>query len=312
MTQKAKIIKDSINSQGQRITTFELDYWRPIHAEVLTHRIFSRNSQSSRAVPVEKVIEQVRNNPASPSHWGKKQKGMQADEQLTGEVLQRAKDLWMLAAKDAADTAERMLATGGHKQWVNRVLEPFQTMKVIVTSTDFNNFLWLRNHKDAQPEMRELAEPMQQEMQQELEASKPDLLLHDNMWHLPYVETTIIDGKQRYYDDTTNKEITLDQAIKISCSSCAQVSYRKLDTSLEKAEDLYNRLVASEPVHASAFEHVAKTCGLFKDWDSGWNEGITHVNRDGHWFSGNFKHWVQYRQLIPNNSKAYTSNQLVT
>lgn len=309
MTQKAKIIKDSINSQGQRITTFELDYWRPIHAEMLTHRLFSRNSQSSRAIPVEKVIEQVRNNPASPSHWGKKQKGMQADEQLTGEDLVNAKYLWGLAANNDADIAERMLAVGGHKQWVNRKLESSQTIKVVLTSTDFDNFLWLRNHKDAQPEIRELATLMQYL----LDTSKPDLLLHANMWHLPYVETVIIDGKQRYYDDSTNKEIALDQAVKISCSSCAQVSYRKLDTSLEKAEDLYNRLVASEPVHASAFEHAAKTCtGLLKDWDSGWNKGITHVNQDGHWFSGNFKHWVQYRQLIPNNSKAYTSNQLAT
>lgn len=308
MTQKAKIIKDSLNSQGQRITTFELDYWRPIHAEMLTHRIFSRNSQSSRAVPVEKVIEQVRNNPASPSHWGKKQKGMQADKQLTGEDLRRAKNLWNLAAYDAANIAERMLAVGGHKQWVNRVLEPFQTMKVVLTSTDFDNFLWLRNHKDAQPEAQELAKPVQQE----LDTSKPDLLLHANMWHLPYVKTDVVGNKQYYFDDDGN-EISLDQALKISCSSCAQVSYRKLDTSLEKAEDLYARLVASDPVHASAFEHAAKTCsGLINDRNQEWNDGITHVNRKGDWFSGNFKHWVQYRQLIPKNSRAYTSTQSIT
>ena len=306
MTQKAKIIKDSINSLGQRITTFELDYWRAVHAEILTHRLFSRNSQSSRAIPVEKVIEQVRNNPASPSHWGKKQKGMQADEQLTGEDLQRAKDLWVLAAKDAADTAERMLAVGGHKQWVNRILEPFQTIKVVLTGTDFDNFLWLRNHKDAQPEIKELASLMQYL----LDTSKPEILFYADMWHLPYVKTFVFGDKQHYFDDDDN-EISVDQAIKISCSSCAQVSYRKLDTSLEKAEDLYARLVESEPVHASAFEHVAKTCrGLLDDLD--WTEGITHVDRDGHWFSGNFKHWVQYRQLIPNNSKAYAQRQLIT
>jgi thymidylate synthase ThyX len=301
MTSKVKIIKDSINSLGQRTTTFELEYWRAIHAELLTHRLFSRNSASSRAIPVEKIIEQVRNNPATPLHWGKKQNGMQAHVQLEGEKLQRAKDLWMLAAKDAADIAERMLAVEGHKQWVNRVLEPYQTIKVVLTSTDFDNFLWLRDHKDAQPEIRELAKLMCYL----LDTNKPQVLLSDDFWHLPYVETKII-SNQQYYFDEDSEPITLEQAIKISCSSCAQVSYRKLDKSLEKADDLYNRLVQSEPVHASAFEHVACTISGIKQGQE-WPEGVTHMNQEGEWFSGNFKHWVQYRQLIPNNSKAYTN-----
>jgi hypothetical protein len=125
------------------------------------------------------------------------------------------------------------------------------------------------------------------------------------MWHLPYVKTTIeefetaIVRKQHYYDET-DQEISLEQAIKISCSSCAQVSYRKLDKSLEKAEDIYKKLVESEPVHASAFEHVAKCVNTDVH---AWQEGITHADYEGNMWSGNFKEWVQYRQLIPNNVK---------
>lgn len=295
MTQfSATIIKDSINCTGARITTFELEYPRFLHSEMLTHRLFSRNSASSRAIPVTKIIEQVRNNPAMPIHWGKNQPGMQAKEQLVDDDLQRAKDLWLLAAKDAANTAERMLATGGHKQWVNRVLETYQIMKVVLTSTDFGNFFWLRDHEDAQPEIEYLAKLMKIEYE-----NTAPTFLSDNHWHLPYVRTTVVGNEQSYWDER-GERITLEQAIKISCSSCAQVSYRKLDTSLEKAEDLYKRLVESEPVHVSAFEHVAKVEELEFS-----RPGWTHQDKHSDLFSGNFKNWVQYRQLIPNNSKAY-------
>ena len=299
----ATIIKDSVNYTGTRITTFELEYPRFIHAELLTHRLFSRNSASSRAIPVSKIIEQVRNNPAMPIHWGKNQAGMQAKEQLTGVDLESAKIRWLESARNAADSAEEMSARGGHKQWVNRILEPYQIMKVVLTSTDFDNYFWLRDHADAQPEILHLAKLMKAEY----ESSIPEHLII-GQWHLPYVRTLVLSdppslSMQRYYDET-GTQITLEQAIKISCSSCAQVSYRKLDTSLEKAEDLYKRLVESEPVHASAFEHVAKCEQGYIDGVPE-SEGWTYEDFDRNLYSGNFKNWVQYRQLIPNNSKAY-------
>jgi hypothetical protein len=111
----------------------------------------------------------------------------------------------------------------------------------------------------------------------------------------------MIDEEQVYYDEH-GVQISEDQAIKISFSSCAQVSYRKLDTSLEKAEHLYKRLIDSEPVHASAFEHVARCRGYSTDPSVGW----THEDFNGSYYSGNFKNWVQYRQVIPNHSKAYS------
>lgn len=299
MTITATIIKDSINANGVRITTMEIEYPRFIHAEVMTHRMFSRNSASSRAIPTAKVMEQIRDNPAMPIHWGKNQAGMQAKEELSGVPLSVAKYTWIQAAMKACDFARDLNKCEAHKQIVNRLLEPFQTMKVIVTATEWNNFWWLRDHPDAQPEIQKLARVMKGEY----DKSKP-VYLEYGMWHLPYVTTTISEiagvPAQFYFDEQGNA-ITLDQAIHISCSCCAQVSYRKLDTSLEKAEDIYKKLVESEPVHASAFEHVARCSEVDYEFDPG-DFGWTHVDFQGNHWSGNFRDWVQYRQLIPNHS----------
>lgn len=292
---KATVIADSVNPNGVRITTMELEYPRFIHAEFMTHRVFSRNSASSRAIPVAKVIEQVRTNPAMPVHWGKNQAGMQAKEELDSEPKAQSMALWLCAATDAANRAEQLLAQGLHKQVVNRILEPFQLMKVVVTSTEWNNFFWLRDHADAQPEINVLAKAMAA-----MDASTP-VELDYGMWHLPYVRQIVGGGTQSYCDEQ-NKLIDIEQAIKISCSSCAQVSYRKLDTSLEKAETIYQKLVESEPVHASAFEHVAK-CAIVEDSNCVIQPGWTHVDTKGSVWSGNFRDWIQYRQLIPNNAK---------
>lgn len=298
MTISANIIKDSINKNGTRITTFELQYPRFIHAEVMTHRMFSRNSASSRAIPATKVIEQVKFNPAMPIHWGKNQAGMQAKEELTGVPKSLAVYTWRKAAEAAAEYARDMTKCETHKQVTNRILEPFQTMKVIVTATEWNNFWWLRDHPDAQPEIQKLARVMKGEY----DFNKP-VLLNEGMWHLPYVKDLIdLEWNQQDLFDELGNVITLEQAIKISCSSCAQVSYRKLDTSLEKAEDIYKKLVESEPVHASAFEHVAMVM-TEQTVGNPWQEGITHCDYDGNFWSGNFRNWIQYRQTIPGNHK---------
>ena len=298
----AKILADSINPNGVRITTMEVEYPRFIHAEFMTHRMFSRNSASSRAIPVSKVIEQVKNKPAEPVHWGKNQAGMQAKEELQGITKIAVRDSWLVAAQEMASRANVMNQAGLHKQVVNRLLEPFQTIKGVVTATEWNNFWYLRDHEDAQPEIQKLARVMKGAY----DYSKP-VRLDYGMWHLPYVTTLICENEdgskeQKYFADDVC-QITLDQAIKISCSSCAQVSYRKLDTSLEKAEDIYKKLVESEPVHASAFEHVALCAQMFSEVDWIYNEGWTHRDFENQFWSANFRDWIQYRQLIPNNAK---------
>lgn len=298
----AKIVADSV-SQGKRITTFELEYPRFIHSELMTHRVFSRNAMSSRAVPIGKMIEQVKTDYASPLHWGKNQAGMQAKDELEGESLDAMKTYWRDAAVIASEIAEDMDKVGGHKQIANRILEPFQTMKAVLTSTEFENFYWLRNHEDAQPEIKKLAEQMLKAQ----EESKPIPLIPGE-WHLPYYgEHGALFGS--FSDDE------LENAKAISASCCAQVSYRKLDDSLEKALNVYKRLVESEPVHASPFEHQATPMNFRYGadlWKAAKEQGVdeplfedgtTHMDYLGNFWSGNFCGWIQHRQLIPNNVK---------
>lgn len=290
---KATIVADSISSvNGQRITTFELEYPRWIHGEVLTHRLFSRNAMSSRAVPIEKMIEQVRNNPATPIHWGINQPGMQAKEELQGIDLIAAKSSWKMAANEAADAASGLDYIGAHKQIANRILEPFQLMKTVLTATEFDNFFWLRCHEDAQPEIKELADQMHRAMKE-----SSVVMLEPGDWHTPYFG----DG---YWLNKCG--IPLEDALAISSSCCAQVSYRLLDDSIEKARKVYQRLVESTPVHASPFEHCASPMSTMDTADEcnyigNWSKGITHMDKNGNYWSGNFKSWIQYRQLIDGN-----------
>lgn len=290
---KATIIADSVSAHtGQRITTFELEYPRFILAELNTHRAFSRNSASSRAIPIDKMIEHILNNPAKPIHWGLNQSGMQAkDEQANIDTCNEA---WCNARDSAIHHAYQLKNLGLHKQIVNRVLEPFQMMKTLVTATSFDNFFNLRCRKDAQPEIKQLADKMYQAMQK----STP-MTLKAGEWHLPYIITRKDRKDNIYYlTDDLKTFLDLDTAIKISCSCAAQVSYRKNDTSIEKALAIYDKLVGSEPVHASAFEHCAMPMKPHQTRD-----GITHVSSCGtHHYSGNFLEWVQYRHLIKGNT----------
>lgn len=272
---EAKIIADSISPDGVRITTMELEYPRFIHAEFMTHRVFSRNAASSRAIPVAKVIEQVRTNPAMPIHWGKNQSGMQAKEEVVD--IMEAKMLWWMAARQAADRAESMHAIGLHKQVANRILEPFVTIKVVVTATEWDNFFNLRCHPDAQPEIHELANKMRTAITE----SNPRAIYYGE-WHVPYVERVRNqDGSLRYGDG-----LTVDEALMVSASCCAQVSYRKLDESLDKAKEVYKRLVEGEPIHASPFEHQARP-----------------TSTNAHGMCGNFNKWVQYRKVLEKKGK---------
>jgi len=306
----AKIISHSKSSvTGKEIITYELIYPRFIHSELMTHRLFSRNAASSRAIPVSKMIEMVRDNPAAPIHYGKNQPGMQAKEELTGCDLDATKSDWITAAKAAASIADRMVGYGAHKQIVNRILEPFQWMKTVVTSTEWDNWFWLRNHPDAQPEIKRLAEVMWKAK----EESEP-VPLFPGDWHVPYYDNgTWIAGVEEIN--------TLEEALAISASCCAQVSYRKLDDSLEKAKDIFAKLIESKPCHASPTEHQAtpmkKTHAYGQSPDfhpsekgtcnhpasvPSWEEGVTHADRKGNLWSGNFKGWIQHRQLIPDNA----------
>lgn len=313
----AKVVADSISESGVRITTFEIEYPRFIHAEFMTHRLLSRNAASSRAIPVAKAIERIRDLPAKPVHWGKNQPGMQANEECSEKVSLgmfrtngdevtkvdykvSANTAWDVAADQACNIAEAFAEAGYHKQIVNRLTEPFQFMKVVVTATEWANFFSLRLHKDAQPEIRELANVMKGAML----LSNPSLLIEGD-WHVPYVDSHRgVSGKLEYYVD--GEHVSAEDAVKVSASCCAQVSYRTLDQSLEKALKIYDALVNSKPVHASPFEHQAKPMSIPSIKCVGGvifpEEGQTHIDQFENYWSGNLRGWIQNRQLIPDHT----------
>ncbi len=298
----AKIIADSVAfNSGKRIITFEIEYPRFIHSEFMTHRLFSRNCASSRAIPVKNIIEQIRNNPAMPIFWGKNQSGMQAIEECNNLIEmsfgdriideETREDFWKRLAEIIGDYAQNFANAGYHKQIVNRLLEPFQIMKTVVTATEFDNFFYLRSHKDAQPEIQELSNCMYECYKN----SQPKVLYRGD-WHTPYVNHYKDENGILCYGNVKDTPLTFEQARIISSSCCAQTSYRKTDDTYEKAVNLFDRLINSKPVHGSPVEHSATPITL--DWE----EGVTHVDRQGNFWSGNFKGWIQFRQLIPNNT----------
>lgn len=300
----ATIIADSINANGIRMTSMELEYPRFILAEVNTHRALSKNSASSRAIPIKTMHEQIRKSPAMPVHWGKNQAGMSAKEQLTGLELEDVIALWDEAREFGLSIASRMEAAGLHKQIANRRTEPDMLMKTVISGTEWSNLLWLRTHYAAQPEFRVLADLVHSS----LTLSTPTLLAPGE-WHLPYIHSERnCNGDMSYYAySDLSTEISLMQARIISASCCAQVSYRKNDDSYAKALKVYRQLIESQPVHASPVEHQATPIKPRTFWQRALGkyfteEGITHVDANGVRWSGNLKDWIQFRKLIPNEA----------
>lgn len=315
----AKMVADSKTRQGKRIMTFELTYPRFIHSELMTHRVFSRNAMSSRAVPISAMLAQVCDSPAMPVEWGKNQPGMQAKELLSPAVQTAARHIWLMAAENAANAAQALSTLGAHKQIANRLLEPFQMMRTIITATEWNNFFWLRVDKDADPNIKELAEAMYL-LAEDHKVYTETLAPGD--YHTPYVEhvfTKGIVGSGRRFEYATRDEnnqlvfLSLEDALSISSSCCAQVSYRRLDATKDKAMAIYGRLLSGNKVHASPFEHIATPMneqkpkvffnGGFVEIKSNIGDGVTHIDLNGDAWSGNFCGWEQWRQLLPNNVK---------
>lgn len=260
------MIADSVSSDGVRLTTIEATIHRFVLAELNTHRLFSRNSASSRAVPVAKQIARVMSDPAIPVEFGAKRAGMQAGPALQGDALVAAEEAWLQARDDAVAGAQRLLDLGVHKQIANRLLEPFMWHTVIVSATDWDGFWFQRCSPLAQPEIRLAAEAMRGAMQQ----STPRTC-EPGEWHLPYV-------------DAEDRAVISDPAVlrKVSAARCGRVSYLNHDGQRDLDDDLrlYERFVTAEPAHASPLEHVATPAGA------------------GTIVAGNFRRWTQLRHLV--------------
>lgn len=283
---EAEIVCDSLAPSGVRLTTFVLTYPRFIHAEFMTHRVFSRNASSSRAIPVKKSIQMVRDNPVIPLAFTKNQKGMQGGEALAPELHDMAVAAWLDGRDRAVEIAERLADLEVHKQYANRVLEPYAHITVVCTATDWNNFFALRCHPDAQPEIQELANKMYDAMQ----ASKPVEPKLD--LHVPFIDYDAWqecgEAARKEYPDDSWMAIHAAKclALKRSVARCARVSYLNHDgtkTSIEQDVNLFIKLVGSHPMHASPAEHQA--------WPTKADER-----------SGNFRGWIQYRKTLHNEN----------
>ena len=323
----ATVVAHSISQEGKEMITLEIEYPRIILAELNTHRQLSKNSSSSRAIPVKKVNQMISESPAMPIRFGQHQAGMQdqgvayeCGVNMFGESFDPLPPecAWELAADSAIEFSDAFCRSGYAKQICNRLTEPFQRMKTVISGTEWENFFWLRCDADADPTIEALATTIRQAKEQ----STPELLLHGE-WHTPYVnhfyDNAGEDGDDSFIfggycvEDENGEVVTLtkEEAIAISASCCAQVSYRVLNTSKEKALDIYGKLLTGNKIHASPFEHQATPIGDVYEWhgcdfesnSEDWPEGVTHRERDGTYCSGNLKGWIQHRQLLQNHSK---------
>ncbi len=308
MTYAAKIIADS-SASGTRLTTMEVTFPRFILAEFNTHRMLSRNSASSRAIPVERRIAQVRENPFVPEAFGQNQRGMQAAVELDERDNSKAVAVWLRARDAAVAQAEALLDLGVHKQHANRILEPYVWHTVVVTATEWENFFALRTHKAAQPEMQIIAKMMREVY----DASTPREL-EPGDWHLPYVDSRIVDTNEAITATAPDGSVTHgispwregspDELLWISVARCAAVSYERQDAqkTVEEYRERHDALLAAG--HMSPFEHQAQVMAGGTDCPFApryVREG--NIWCGGGYFCRNFRApFLQYRATLPGES----------
>lgn len=254
----ATVIKDSISPNGVRLTTVQGDFHRFVLAEKNTHRVFSRNSASSRAIPLGKMVDRVLNDIAVPLVWASEQKGMQGGDEVDDIV--GAQIEWREARDDAVRHAKNLGAIGVHKSIANRLLEPFNWHTAIVTSTAWGNFFEQRCSPLAQPEIREYAEAVREAI-----ANSTPELIQEGSWHLPYIEAEDITAAEEWVLENHggfSKDRVTQVLACVSAARCARVSYLthdgRRDIGGEGGDlDLYDKLVTANPKHFSPLEHVA-------------------------------------------------------
>ena len=317
---EANVICDSINESGNRLTSVLVEYPRIVHSEQLKHRMFSTSAASSRAIPFSKMVEQLK---GIPVRFGKNIAGMQDDGEHTQIIQGRyvesqeyepgycrkhtAEAAWEEAKKDAVFWSKAFSDAGYHKQISGRLTEPFQMMRVLITATEWENFWWLRNDVAADPTLHEVARVMLEAYN----ASKPQLL-EVGEYHLPFVVTTRnTKGLQEFWEDNYDGHIlSTEEAIRVSCARCAAQSFRNTDYGLEKSKQVYDRLVNGDKIHAGALEHVGTPMKQPKyltecsgscygvDVANDWEEGVSHMDRNGQLWSGNLRGFIQHRKTV--------------
>lgn len=265
---KCEIIKDSISEEGKRLTTYLITFPRFILAEHNTHRVFSRNLSSSRAIPTNKLLQNLIDDPVLPI-FCRNRKGMSSDEILSGEDLAKAQKISLEIRDFAIEKVKELTDPNGlniHKQVANRYLEPWMWATAITSATEWDNFFALRCHPDAQPEFQVIAEMMLSKY-----LTSTPTLVKQGQWHIPF---------EREEDE----EYPIETRIRAAIGRIARVSYLTYDGNRDISKDLelFDRLCTNYPLHASPSEHVARP-----------SMGESNSN---------FKGWLQYRKLLPNEN----------
>jgi thymidylate synthase ThyX len=301
MSYKVDILSDVVSPEGQRLLTIETSYPRFLHSEMLRHRMFSHSVASSRAIPTERLIDQVRNNPFIPETFNKRVKGMGVGDPLEELAAEAALKAWRVAAQEAADAAEFLMGIGLDKSRANRFLEPFLFVTDIITATEWDNFFALRDHPAAQLEFQKLARMIREA----IEDSCP-YVVNYGQWSLP------LTNHDFPFDDG---EPDWEHWKMVSASRCARVSFdnhtasEPRERTIERAE----RLIASG--HLSPFEHVARPFTQDEWRQARWLEIAYRTECEKHYrkvdesyaasfyFRGNLRGWVQMRKEFPNEHR---------
>lgn len=264
----AEIVCDSVHQT--RLTTMVLTYPRFIHSEFMTHRMFSRNAASSRAIPIARMLMEVEECPVIPIHWGRNVAGMQAPQELSEQTKEDCKDEWLNARDKAVSAVERLSRMNLHKQVANRLLEPWMWIRVIVTGSEkaWANFFALRCHAAAEPHMQKIAF-MAREQYMSPHMRNMIRRLQVGEWHLPLIGFA------------GDEDIADDDLPKVSAGRCARVSYLTHDGRRDVEEDLklFRKLSESQPMHASPLEHQAQ---------AGWRRMNGNLSED----------WIQFRKTF--------------
>ena len=278
---QAEIIEDNLSIEtGERLTSFVVSYPRFVHAELMTHRMFSRNSSSSRAIPNARMIESIEKDPVVPVWWGKNQRGMQAVVEIDNTTS--AEREWLEARDMMLGYSRKLAKLGMHKQIANRLLEPWMFITVLITATEYDNFFHLRtpqgwDDKDvnerrfdpnfaAQPEIQKIAR-----MMWELYTEQQPTPVEVGYWHLPFII------------EEERNTLSLDVRQKLSTARCARISYLNHDGTQDPESDRRLYMQLSTEGHWSPFEHIAQAQETDKRF-------------------GNLFGWKQYRKQFSNEN----------
>lgn len=267
MKYRVHVLADSVSPCGVRATTFAVQAPRVILAELNTHRTLSRNAASNRAIPFSKTIEAVRQEPYVPGDLPGlslrgNASGMVAFDLLDDDKKRAGQGTYRLAAGHAVNLTEKLSSLDWHKQDANRLLEPFQWTRIVVTATDWANFFALRTDSRAYPPFGFLARCMYVAYQR----STPQPIDYDG-WHLPFITIEDHDLAHSRFGFTDADEDNpgglrdwLYALARWSAARCARVSYyhfgsKNFEVSHDKDDETYAKLITEVPRHASPLEH---------------------------------------------------------